>query len=223
MPCNRCLQQQQGCAEMDSRCRRRQSGLGSSEQDICHGDYHPCDRSREEWSQLGNPSGARLEGEPKVAAEAVCGAERAEAITAPVASSAVNPALATRLEAFSEWKASKGYETVTSAQFRRFMGAHRPNSVGSTLYANRSGFADWRRLVESTHGNTSGNQLAWLYRLETSSGDFLKWGVSGNPATRYPAGFMEGKRLIPIKQGPLSSILQLERSLNRELSWFPQL
>jgi hypothetical protein len=130
----------------------------------------------------------------------------------------LNPDLVIRLEAFKAWKASKGYNTVTLAQFRRFMGAHRPNSRGATLYGNSSGFADWSRRVESTHGNTAGSQPAWLYRLETSSGEFLKWGVAEDLATRYQANFLEGKRLIPVQQGARSTILELERALTE---WYP--
>jgi RHS repeat-associated protein len=127
--------------------------------------------------------------------------------------SRINPQLAKRLDVYKAWKRSKGYETVSTGQFRRFVGAHRPNSAGTTIYGNKSTFSDWSKKVDSIHGNTAGNQNAWLYRLENSSGGFLKWGVSGNPATRYPADFLEGKRLIPFQQGTRATMLRMERTL----------
>ena len=126
-----------------------------------------------------------------------------------------NPAsLSQRLDAFKQWKASSGISgTPTSAEFRRFVGAHRPNSRGSTLYFEDGGFGAWSSRVGRTHGNTAGTQTAWLYRLESDTGEFLKWGISQDPFTRYPGTFMRDKVITPIESGPRNSILQIERDL----------
>ena len=127
----------------------------------------------------------------------------------------INPALAERLEAYKAWKGRAGIEgTPTTAQFRRFMGAHRPGSRGMTLYGPRSNFAAWSR--GSGPGRIHGNSLlsprpAYLYRLWSNEGDFLKWGISQNPQSRYPSGFMMDKIIDPMQVGPRPLILQLER------------
>jgi hypothetical protein len=85
------------------------------------------------------------------------------------------------------------------------------------LYHDNSEFLNWADNVEFVHGNTAGNQSAWLYRLETSTGEFLKWGVSQDPATRYSGSFMRGKRIIPMLEGPRWRILEIERDLVERL------
>jgi hypothetical protein len=132
-----------------------------------------------------------------------------------VSGTAANPALAARLDAFKAWKESAGIDGApTSAQFRRFMGAHRPNSQGETFYdANTSGFADWSRRVDSVHGNTAGSQPTWLYKLESADGGFLKWGISQDPFTRYSGPFMRDKIITPLQPGPRRDILKVERNL----------
>jgi len=105
----------------------------------------------------------------------------------------------------------------TQAQFRRFVGAHRPNSRGSTLYNEDGGFAAWSEAVGSAHGNTVGSQTAWLYRLENDVGGFLKWGVSQDPFTRYPGAFIRDKVIIPLKSGPRRIIISVERDLVERL------
>jgi len=110
--------------------------------------------------------------------------------------------LSERLAAYKQWKASAGISgKPTQAEFRRFVGAHRPNSRGSTLYFEDGGFAAWSKRVGSTHGNTAGSQTAWLYRLESDTGGFLKWGISQDPMTRYSQSFMLDKHIIPIHCG----------------------
>ena len=122
--------------------------------------------------------------------------------------------LSGRLAAYKQWKANAGISgTPTTSQFNRFAGAHRPGSRGSTLYYDRSGFAKWARQVEGVHGNTAGSQAAWLYRLESNTGELLKWGVSQDPYSRYSATFMRGKRIVPVQQGPRRHILDIERDL----------
>jgi hypothetical protein len=122
--------------------------------------------------------------------------------------------LSERLAAYKLWKANAGISgKPTQAEFRRFVGAHRPNSRGSTLYFEDGGFAAWSKRVGSTHGNTAGSQTTWLYRLESDTGEFLKWGVSQDPFTRYTGPFMRDKVIIPFRSGPRVSILQAERDL----------
>jgi hypothetical protein len=64
------------------------------------------------------------------------------------------------------------------------------------------------------HGNSAlSPRPATLYRLEDYSGNFLKWGITQNPATRYPASFLKYMRLVRVTEGPRSLMLQLERDL----------
>jgi RHS repeat-associated protein len=126
--------------------------------------------------------------------------------------------LSQRLAAYKYWKATTGVTSKpTQAQFRRFVGAHRPNSRSSTLYDEDGGFAAWSEGVGSTHGNTVGTQTAWLYRLENDVGGFLKWGVSQDPFTRYPGAFMRDKVIIPLKSGARRVIISVERDLVERL------
>ncbi|MFV2059535.1 MAG: RHS repeat domain-containing protein [Gammaproteobacteria bacterium] len=122
--------------------------------------------------------------------------------------------LSERLSAYKQWKQRAEIDGSPSyAQFRRFQGAHRPNSRSKTLYNNPSEFAAWSKPLDSVHGNIAGNQPAWLYRLETGDGEFLKWGISQNPATRYSSSFMEDKILHRIQVAPRKEILKIERNL----------
>jgi RHS repeat-associated protein len=126
--------------------------------------------------------------------------------------------LSQRLAGYKHWKATTGMTSKpTQAQFRRFVGAHRPNSRGSTLYNEDGGFAAWSEAVGSAHGNTVGSQTAWLYRLENDVGGFLKWGVSQDPFTRYPGAFIRDKVIIPLKSGPRRIIISVERDLVERL------
>jgi RHS repeat-associated protein len=147
----------------------------------------------------------------------------AQVRTAPVSAAPsstvadVNPALAQRLQAYRAWKVRAGIEgTPTGAQFRRFVGAHRPGSRGITLYGPRSGFATWSRGAGTSriHGNSLRSlHPAWLYRLWSNQGVFLKWGISQDPHSRYGSAFMGDKIMDPVQVGPRPLILQLERHL----------
>jgi len=132
--------------------------------------------------------------------------------------SAYPATLSQRLAAYKHWKGATGVTgTPTQPNFRRFVGAHRPNSRGSTLYNEDGGFAAWSEGVSSTHGNTAGSQTAWLYRLENDADGVLKWGVSQDPFTRYPRAFMRDKVIIPLEIGPRRTILAVERDLVERL------
>jgi hypothetical protein len=64
------------------------------------------------------------------------------------------------------------------------------------------------------HGNSAQSlRTAYLYRLETQSGQFLKWGISQNIATRYPKSYMTGKNIIAIARGSRAEMLAMERGL----------
>ena len=64
------------------------------------------------------------------------------------------------------------------------------------------------------HGNSINSpRTAYLYRLETKDGQFLKWGISQNPATRYSKIFLRNKDLEIVQSGARREILQVERNL----------
>ena len=78
------------------------------------------------------------------------------------------------------------------------------SSVGS---ANSIGEA-------AVHGNSLLSQrTAYLYRLETQNGEFLKWGVTQNMAKRYPQSFMADKFIKEVASGTRADMIQLERGL----------
>jgi hypothetical protein len=54
-------------------------------------------------------------------------------------------------------------------------------------------------------------RTATLYKLFDSAGNFLKWGISQNPATRYTKAFMQDKYMILIQSRPRHAMLNLER------------
>ncbi|MDQ0850649.1 hypothetical protein QFZ65_002587 [Arthrobacter sp. B3I9] len=62
------------------------------------------------------------------------------------------------------------------------------------------------------HGNSAASSArAFLYRLSTDSGEYLKTGISKNPLTRYTRNFMEDKVMDIIHSGTRREILNLER------------
>lgn len=68
------------------------------------------------------------------------------------------------------------------------------------------------------HGNSRNSpKTTFLYVLVDGADNFLKWGISQNPAGRYSGTFLRntlgGGRVIPIASGPRSDILDLERLL----------
>lgn len=65
-----------------------------------------------------------------------------------------------------------------------------------------------------THGNSrSSARTTYLYELQTRSGEFLKYGISINPDTRYSNAFMVDKRIFRITSGTRSDMLALERQM----------
>jgi len=78
------------------------------------------------------------------------------------------------------------------------------------------------------HANSRlSGRTTYLYELQTKDGQFLKYGISVNPSTRYSTSFMRDKLIEPITSGTRADMIALERqmvianptgSLNRE-SW----
>lgn len=70
----------------------------------------------------------------------------------------------------------------------------------------------WIRSVESVHGNSFlSPRTSYLYKLETQGGDFLKWGISQDPYTRYSQGFMLDKTIRIFGQGGRADMAAFER------------
>ena len=64
------------------------------------------------------------------------------------------------------------------------------------------------------HGNSANSpRAAYLYRLEGNNGQFLKWGITQNIASRYSKAFMADKVMIPWASGARSDMLPMERRL----------
>jgi RHS repeat-associated protein len=62
------------------------------------------------------------------------------------------------------------------------------------------------------HGNSGDSPLtAYLYRLTSTTGEYLKTGISQNPASRYPKWFMRDKEMEILTSGQRRDILNLER------------
>jgi RHS repeat-associated protein len=62
------------------------------------------------------------------------------------------------------------------------------------------------------HGNSRlSSATAYLYRLEDLAGNYLKTGITNNPAGRYTQSFMEDKFMRILTRGTWSEMLNLER------------
>ena len=68
--------------------------------------------------------------------------------------------------------------------------------------------------VVPIHGNSLDSPVtAYLYRLLTKEGEYLKTGVSGNLAVRYTKAYMEDKRFQILQSGTRRDMLALERKI----------
>ena len=67
------------------------------------------------------------------------------------------------------------------------------------------------RASGSDHGNTAGEQPATLYARFDSEGNFLKYGISQDPETRYSDNELEGGEVKPLQTGPRFQMLAVER------------
>ena len=64
--------------------------------------------------------------------------------------------------------------------------------------------------------------VTYLYQKLGADGEHLKFGITDNPATRYTAAEMNGRRLNIIAQGARDDMLQLERNLHETLPIGPE-
>jgi RHS repeat-associated protein len=118
----------------------------------------------------------------------------------------VNPRLLRRLKAWRAYRARGGAMTM-----KQWVSHTQGASWGTGF---KSGYGNWIRGAESVHGNSlMSTRTAYLYKLEGQGGEFLKWGVSQNPYTRYPKEFMMDKTIRILRQGSRSEIMALERNL----------
>jgi len=129
-------------------------------------------------------------------------------LAAPSEAAIINPRLLQRIEAWRSYHSRGGAQTmqdwVSSTQ----------RQYGGVSGGYKSGFLDWLKSIESTHGNsTSSTRPTYLYGLFEKDGTFLKWGVTQDLSKRYSAGFLEMHEIIPYNFGPRRTMLNLERGL----------
>ncbi|MCC7568259.1 MAG: hypothetical protein KO463_01410 [Candidatus Methanofastidiosa archaeon] len=80
----------------------------------------------------------------------------------------------------------------------------------------KSGYGQWIRGIESTHGNSLFSQRpAYLYRLEDPDGNLLKWGITQDMNARYSQSFLYNKKMLEVTSGRRSVMSALERNLVR--------
>jgi hypothetical protein len=89
---------------------------------------------------------------------------------------AINPRLTQRLEAWRAYQARGGAMEMRE-WVQHTQGA--PWGMGA-----RSGYRSWSQRQDSTHGNTAGDQTAYLYARYDAEGNFLKWGTTQDLLTR---------------------------------------
>lgn len=70
-----------------------------------------------------------------------------------------------------------------------------------------------KRVTGGTHGNTAGSQEAVLYERYDADGNFLKHGISQDPAKRYTKPELNGGQLVETQRGSRSEMLKVERDL----------
>jgi YD repeat-containing protein len=64
------------------------------------------------------------------------------------------------------------------------------------------------------HANSRlSGRTTYLYELQNKDGQFLKYGISVNPSTRYSSSFMRDKDIFPITSGTRSDMMALERQM----------
>ena len=75
-------------------------------------------------------------------------------------------------------------------------------------------YAKWWNWTKGVHGNArTGGHTATLYGKFDANGNFLKWGISKNPQTRYTSKELNGGYVKEYRTGPRDQILDLERKL----------
>ncbi|HEY0959731.1 MAG TPA: LysM peptidoglycan-binding domain-containing protein [Novosphingobium sp.] len=64
------------------------------------------------------------------------------------------------------------------------------------------------------HGNSRlSGRTTYLYELQTKDGQFLKYGISVNPDTRYSNSFMKDKDIFRITSGTRADMMAIERQM----------
>ena len=123
--------------------------------------------------------------------------------------------LSERFAAYQRWRSQRNIDgPVTRDSFENFRRGNAGRNGGGFYEARASsGFAEWSQRLSMTHGNTAGDQLAFLYQRFDSQGNFLKWGITQDLATRYSVGTLDGGFLIQYSSGPRRQMLLLEREL----------
>ncbi len=72
------------------------------------------------------------------------------------------------------------------------------------------------------HSTVAAKETTYLYQKVGAAGEHLKFGITGNPATRYTAAELNGGQLRIIGQGERSEMLRLERQLHETLPIGPE-
>ena len=118
----------------------------------------------------------------------------------------------------SESKGSRGITgRHTSEQFRDFARGN-TGANGGGFYSSGAGFGEHVRrtgVALRGHDNARASTApAFLYGRFDGAGNFLKWGISQNPATRYSSTQLGQQGFLrPYRSWPRSQILDLERRL----------
>jgi hypothetical protein len=92
-----------------------------------------------------------------------------------------------------------------------------PGANGALRNASTGRFApNPARAAPTPSSGTHGNSLAsaattYLYRLEDAAGNYLKTGITSDPAGRYTQGFLADKSMTILTSGSRSEMANLER------------
>jgi Pre-toxin TG len=126
--------------------------------------------------------------------------------TADSVAPAINPRLMERAEKWRTYKGGGG-----QADMRAWVKATQGQKWGT---GGKSGFAKWSRSVDSPHGNSlMSRRTNYLYEKFDSDGNFQKWGITDNMATRYSGAQAKDTRLFEYARGSRSEMAKLERTL----------
>jgi RHS repeat-associated protein len=97
----------------------------------------------------------------------------------------------------SGYKAVPNLVEVASFVAMGSAGGSATRAIGTTVRAEAS---------------VAGKETTYLYQKVGTAGEHLKFGITGNPATRYTAAELNGGQLRIIAQGERSEMLSLESS-----------
>ena len=129
----------------------------------------------------------------------------------PVAAPAnlINSRLANRLEAWRSYQGGGG-----TMSMREWVSATQ-RQYGGVSGGYSSGYAAWdKQNFPGIHGNSRQSTVpATLYGLFDKNDNFLKWGVSIDPTTRYSSKVLNGGYVEPYLTSTRGEVLDLERWL----------